>query len=326
MIDLHLHLDGSLPPELLIKMAEIEGVSLPAEEEEELIPYLTAPEDCGSLNEYLEKFDLPVSCMQSRETLILAAEGLVFELAREGLLYAEIRFAPQQHTRKGLTQRQVVEAVAEGIRKGCEKTEFKAGLILCCMRGGENQKENEETIRLAKEFLGNGVCAVDLAGAEALFPTSGFQELFALGKELSVPCTIHAGEAAGPESIRAALSFGAKRIGHGVGCVADEALMEQMIREKITLEVCVISNLQTRAVPSEEDHPILKLLRRGMRVTVNTDNMTVSGTTLEKEFALLKKMGMTAQEQRQMLHYSAEAAFLPLEEREALKKAVDRCL
>ena len=130
MIDLHLHLDGSLPPKLILKLAEMEGVSLPAQDAEGLIPYLTAPRDCQSLNEYLEKFDLPVSCMQSRETIAAAAEGMIQELSAEGLLYAELRFAPQQHTKKGLNQRQVIQAAVEGMEEACSRTGFQAGLIL----------------------------------------------------------------------------------------------------------------------------------------------------------------------------------------------------
>ena len=264
--------------------------------------------------------------MQSRETIAATAEGMIQELSAEGLLYAELRFAPQQHTKKGLNQRQVIQAAVEGMEEACSRTGFQAGLILCCMRGEENLEENLETVRLASEFLGHGVCAVDLAGAEAVFPTRNFGRLFSLARELSVPYTIHAGEADGPESIRAALSFGARRLGHGVRCVEDPRLVEQLKKEQITLEVCVISNLQTKAVPAGTIHPILKLLREGLRVTVNTDNMTVSGTTVAGEFAYLKSLGMTNEEKRRCLYNSAEAAFLPEEKKEALKREIDRRL
>lgn len=326
MIDLHLHLDGSLPPALLLRLAEMEGVTLPAKDAEGLVPWLSAPIDCSSLNEYLEKFELPVSCMQSLETIAAAAGGLVEELSQEGLVYAEIRFAPQQHMRKGLSQRQVVRAAVDGMEEACRRTGFQAGLILCCMRGRENLQENLETVRAASEFLGKGVCAVDLAGAEALFPTGEFGELFSLARQLSVPYTIHAGEADGPESIRAALSFGTRRIGHGVRCIEDEKLVEELKEKQTTLEVCVISNLQTKAIPEGTVHPILQLLRRGLRVTVNTDNMTVSQTTIAREFAYLRKLGMTPEEERQLLHNSADAAFLSTEKREELKERIDRVL
>lgn len=148
MIDLHLHFDGSLPPELLFCLAMEQGIKLPAETPEELRPYLSAPVDCPDLNTYLERFALPLQILQTKEALTEAAAGLCSYLAQQGLLYAEIRFAPQSHTEKGLTQREVITAVLDGI----DKSPLKANLILCCMRGDTNQKENEETVRLAAEF------------------------------------------------------------------------------------------------------------------------------------------------------------------------------
>lgn len=354
MIDLHLHLDGSLPPSLLFKLAEAEGVVLPGRTEKELIPFLTAPEDCQSLNEYLEKFSLPVSCMQSAVTLAEAARGLAHELAEQGLIYAEIRFAPQLHQQKGLTQKQVIEAVLKGLNQAKEEVpSLKTNLILCCMRGTDNQEANQETIRLAAECLKNtvpkttetsgasgtwdesgtwggsgtsgvNVCAVDLAGAEALFPTKNFGELFSLARKLHVPFTIHAGEAAGPESIEAALIFGARRLGHGVRAVEDPELLEKIIEEKIPLELCMTSNRQTKALPKAMTYPLLDLLRKGAMVTVNTDNMTVSGTTILREFAALREMGMTDREERRLLLHGAEAAFLSEEEKEKLREKMKR--
>lgn len=325
MIDLHLHLDGSLPPSLLLQLAKEEGVVLPGRTEEELIPYLTAPRNCASLNEYLEKFSLPVSCMQSPQTLRESAKGLALELARQHILYAEIRFAPQLHRQKNLTQKQVVEAVRQGlILAGEEAPSLKTNLILCCMRGDDNQEANRETLRLAAEFLDNGVCAVDLAGAEALYPTENFSDLFQLAKTLNIPFTIHAGEAAGPESIKAAISFGAKRLGHGVRAVEDPLLLEEIIQKHIPLELCITSNLQTKALPENTRYPLLDFLRQGVPVTVNTDNMTVSGTTLEKEFSFLRAMGMTKQEEKRLLSNAAEAAFLPEAQRNNLKRMIEQ--
>lgn len=320
MIDLHIHLDGSLPPRLLFKLAQLEGVALPAATEEGLRPFLTVPPDCRSLEEFLERFALPVSCMQSVQTLSQAACGLVEELAEQGLFYAEIRFAPQLHLQKGLTQEQVVRAVIHGMEKGRKGKAIKTGLLLCCMRGADNSRENEETVRLAAAFLGRGVNGIDLAGAEALYPTKDFAALFSLADRLQVPFTIHAGEADGPESVRAALSFGAKRLGHGIRAMEDPALLERIKKEKITLEVCVTSNLQTKAVPPGTVHPLLSLLRQGVQVTVNTDDMTVCGTTLARELGILKEMGMTKEEERQLFENALDAAFIPEEERVHLRR------
>lgn len=337
MIDLHLHLDGSLPPALLIKLAEKEGVVLPERTEEELIPFLTAPRDCQNLNEYLEKFSLPVSCMQSAATLTEAARGLAHELAVQGFIYAEIRFAPQLHQQKGLTPKQVIAAVLQGLWQAEREVPLlKTNLILCCMRGTDNEEANEETVRLAAEFLKGGntdlsstsntyhakVCAVDLAGAEALFPTKDFSELFALARKLDVPFTIHAGEAAGAESIEAALSFGARRLGHGVRVIESPKLLDEIIKRKIPLELCMTSNRQTKALPESTVYPLLYLLRKGALVTVNTDNMTVSGTTIAREFAALRAMGMTAQEEKQLFANGIKAAFLPETEKEKLREAI----
>lgn len=323
MIDLHLHLDGSLVPALLLKLAKEEGVRLPAQSAQELVPFLTAPKTCGSLNEYLEKFSLPVSCMQSETTLAEAAEGLVQELAQQGLCYAEIRFAPQLHRQKGLGQRQVVSAVIGGIRTALKKQpQIQIGLLLCCMRGADNHEENLETIRLVAEFYGDIVCGADLAGAEALFPTRDFSREFALASAYRLPYTIHAGEAAGPESIRAALDLGAKRIGHGVRVMEDPALLNEIRERQIPLEVCLTSNMQTKALGEGTVHPLLELLRKGVKVTVNTDNMTVSGTTIAHEFACLKEMGMTVQEEQKLLLNAADAAFLEEEKKEKLRESI----
>lgn len=291
-IDLHLHLDGSLTPAFVIRQAKQQGVELPTWDERELLTYLSVPKDCRDLNEYLEKFALPCSVLQTEEALTDAVTDLCRRLKEQGLVYAEIRFAPQLHLEKGLTQRQVVEAAVKGL---IQEEGFEAKLILCCMRMGDNQAENMETVNLAAEYLGEGVVAADLAGAEALFPTASFEEVFRIASERKVPFTIHAGEAAGPESIWEALRFGARRIGHGVRCLEDESLVAYLREHEIPLEVCPTSNFQTRAV--EGVYPLKKMLEKGLCVTLNTDNMTVSGTTLEQEFEFAKKeLGLTEEE------------------------------
>ena len=325
MIDLHLHFDGSLLPRTVLELAKEQGIALPSEEPDELKFFLAAPPDCGSLNEYLEKFDLPLLVLQTREAIRKGMYTLASSLKEQGMLYAEIRFAPQLHTKKGLPQEQVVKAALQGLQEAAAGSFFKAKLILCCMRGADNREENLLTVRTAAAFLGRGVAALDLAGAEALYPTADYGEVFALAKELSVPFTIHAGEADGPESIRAALRMGASRIGHGVRAGEDPELLEELKERQIPLEMCPSSNVQTKAVPSLSEHPVLSYLRRGLLVTVNTDNMTVSDTTIEREFRLLKEeLGMTPEERRQLLLNAADAAFLTAEERWRLKDVIEK--
>lgn len=304
-IDLHLHLDGSLSPAYIIEQAKKQGLTLPAWEEEGLLPYLRAPKDCKNLNEYLEKFDLPCSVLQTEEALTEAVRDLCRRLSEQGLVYAEIRFAPQLHLQKGLTQSQVAAAAIRGL---VQTEAFTAKLILCCMRMADNEEANLETIRVAKEYLGKGVVAADLAGAEGLFPTSGFEKVFRLAAEEQVPFTIHAGEAAGADSIRKALEFGARRIGHGVRCLEDESLVTYLREHEIPLEVCPTSNFQTRVV--EGEYPLKKLLEKGLCVTLNTDNMTVSGTTLEQEFYVAKEvLGLSDAEIETLKENAVKAKF-----------------
>lgn len=302
-IDLHMHLDGSLTPAYVISQAKKQGLDLPVWEEKELVKYMTAPADCRDLNEYLEKFDLPCSVMQTEDALTEAVRDVCRQMEAQGMKYVEIRFAPQLHTKKGLTQRQVTEAAIKGLPQG---KGLEAKLILCCMRMENNEKENMETIRMAEEYLGKGVAAADLAGAEAIFPTKSFEPVFRMAREAGVPFTIHAGEADGPKSIWTALKFGAKRIGHGVRCLEDETLVEYLREHRIPLEVCPTSNFQTKAVKGE--YPLKKMLEKGLCVTLNTDNTTVSGTTLEKEFEVARtRLGVT-EEELEILKANAEKA------------------
>lgn len=320
MIDLHLHLDGSLSPELVEDLARAQGLDFPGGKEA-----LSAPTDCQSLNEYLRCFDLPVNVLQSGDALERAAFDLGRRLAAQGLIYAEVRFAPQLHTRRGLTQYQAAEAVVRGLELACrESGGFSAQTILCCMRGG-GEEENLLTLRTAQKLLGNGVCAVDLAGAEALYPTWQYKELFRQAAKWGLPFTIHAGEADGPQSVWDALSFGAARIGHGVRCVEDPRLVETLAERQIPLELCFTSNLQTKAVRSKEEFPLRRLLARGIPVTLNTDNMTVSGVTLAGEYRLLESIGLTGEEKRRLLQNAAKAAFLPEAEKQRLLSLLSNC-
>lgn len=312
MIDLHLHLDGSLSPTLALELLREQGKELPGSEQE-LLRRLTVPEQCQSLNDYLRCFDLPVSLLQNKEALERAAFSLCETLAQEGHCYAEIRFAPQLHTQQGLSQLDAAKAVCAGLARAAVPG-FFAQAILCCMRGGE-EEANLETVRVAQRLYGHGVCALDLAGAEALYATSQYETVFAYARSLGLPFTIHAGEATGPESVRCALAMGASRIGHGVRSREDEALLRRLKEEQIPLELCYTSNLQTRAVQCPEDFPLRDFLRRGILVTLNTDNRTVSGVTLKDEY---EKLHLTEEERRQLFRNSVEAAFLSPQQKKQL--------
>lgn len=308
LTDLHVHLDGSLSPEYVLKQADKDGILLPADTVQGLLPFLTVGESCESLNEYLEKFDLPLSVLQTEDAIENSVYDLMGHLALEQTDYAEIRFAPQLHLQKGLSQEAVVEAALSGLRSALRDYPIDGKLILCCMRMADNREANLQTVEVAKQYVGHGVAALDLAGAEALFPTKNFEELFRQASRYDVPFTIHAGEADGPESIRDALRFGAVRIGHGVRCTEEPALVEELVNRQIPLEVCPISNTQTKACSDIAHHPILKLLDYGVCVTVNTDNRTVSNTNLLKEFETLQKELHMTDAQREKLLQNAWAA------------------
>lgn len=305
LIDLHLHLDGSLSEKTVRKLAAEQNMALP-ETEAELLRLLRVPQPCGSLNDYLKAFDFPLSLMQTEEALVESVRELCAELSEDGLIYAEIRFAPQLHTRKGLTQEDVVKAAAEGLKQ----SGFMAKLILCCMRGKGNISENLETVMLAAKYAKSGVAAVDLAGAEALYPTVDFAYALKLASSLGVPFTVHAGEAAGAESVRAALKLGAKRIGHGVRSYEDPTLLYELAEKGIAVEFCPTSNLNTHVFENISEYPLKKFTDAGVRVTVNTDNMSVSGVTLRHEFLLLADtFSLTRDDIKDFLLNSAEASF-----------------
>ena len=327
MIDLHLHFDGSLPVKTVWEQAKKQGITLAASSMDELRDMMVCPVDCKSLNEYLEKFDIPLRVLQTKDGIRECMEDLIAELILEGIIYAEIRFAPQLHLQNGLTQEDVVQAAIAGVETATSGQEMKVQLILCCMRGSDNDDANRETVLMTSKYLGKGVCACDLAGAEALFKTESFADLFAYAAELGVPYTIHAGEADGPKSIKDAISFGAKRLGHGVRAVEDASLVTELMENEITLECCPISNVQTKAVASIEVHPIKEFLYRGLKVTVNTDNRMVSQTTIAKEIEFLRdNLGLTVEEERQLYLNAAESAFLTRKEREGLKNVITKII
>lgn len=303
--DLHLHLDGSLSVQTVRALAAMDG-RMVDETDTALLDRLAAPSGCRDLNEYLTRFEYPLSLMQTEETLSESVYRLCAELNQQGLVYAEIRFAPQLHCRRGLDQNAAVRAAVGGLRR----SDFNAALILCCMRGADNRSSNIETVNTAARFLGSGVCALDLAGAEGLFPTRDFKDIFALASKKDVPFTIHAGEADGADSVREAIRFGAKRIGHGVRAAEDAELMALLAEKEITLELCPTSNLNTCVFDSIERYPIKKLMDAGVKVTVNTDNMTVSRTTVQRELTLVADtFGFDAKTVRELEENALSAAF-----------------
>lgn len=306
LIDLHLHLDGSLSLNNVKQLAALQNIVIP-ENDEDILNLLRVSKDCPSLNEYLKKFDFPLSLLQTKQALTLATKNLLSELQQQGLQYVEIRMAPVFHLDKGLSQEEVVEAVLQAIHE----SELKAQLILCLMRQTKDDVLYYETIDIANKYKDLGVCAIDLAGPEARYATSEFVKYFEYAKSLGVKYTIHTGEADGELSIQAAIDMGTYRIGHGVLSYDNEVLLQQLKQKQIPLELCYTSNLHTRAYTDPNTYPIKQFMNSGVLVTINTDNMSVSNTNLVKEYTkLMENINLSIQDIKQLLINSANAAFV----------------
>lgn len=298
-IDLHCHLDGSMTLESIREILERDV----AREE------VQVPRECKSLAEYLNKFDIPLECIQTKEGLKKSAKDFLRSLTKDNIKYVEVRFAPQLSRHQGLNCTQIMEAVLEGLEQAKRECGILYQVIACTMRH-HDEETNLRMLRECREFLGEGLCAVDLAGDEAGFPTAGFRNVFEYAKKLDYPYTIHAGECGSIESIRDAVEMGAKRIGHGIAMMGHGELQKLLVGKGVALEMCPISNYQTKAVKPGETYPIREFAQAGIPVTINTDNRTVSNTSIEMEMNFLhENFGITEEELRQYQQNAVEAAF-----------------
>lgn len=305
MVDLHLHLDGAISIKSAKQLANMQNIQIP-KTDEELLSIMQVSNDCKDLNEFLEKFAFPCSLMQTKEGICLATKNLLNELKEQGVMYAEIRLAPQLLTEKGLTQEEVVGSAIEGMQ--CDGID--SNLILCCMRGNNNYIQNVETINVAEKFLNKGVVAIDLAGAEAIFSTENFKNIFALATSKGIPFTIHAGEADGVNSIKKALEYGAVRIGHGVRAIEDEEFLNILAMKQIPLELCLTSNINTAIFKNINDWPLKKLMDSGIYITINTDDPAIEGTSIKKEYnKIIENFGIGKLDVKQFLINSVNASF-----------------
>ena len=276
-VELHCHLDGSLSREFIQTRL---GREVQQEE-------LSVSENCSSLVEYLEKFALPGQCIMDAKGLVAAGYDVLRSMSQENVCYAEIRFAPLLSETAGMNCRDVIEALLKGLEQGRKDFGVEFGVITCAMRH-HSQEDNSRMLKTAREYLGYGVCAADLAGAEAAYPMSQFMELFANARRMELPFTIHAGECGSVQNIMDAVKAGAGRIGHGIAMRGHFNLQKELAKSGIGIEMCPISNLQTKAVQSTAQYPIQEFLNAGLKVSVNTDNRTVSNTTLTKELLFIQ--------------------------------------
>lgn len=309
-VELHLHLDGSV---MLNTASSLTGI-----DKEKLKIEMIASDKCCNLSEYLTRFDLPISMMQTKDNLKKVACDLVDYLESENVIYAEVRFAPMFHTKMGLSYDEIVESVREGLDSN---SHVKTNLILCMMRG-MSKEDNIKTIEVASKFLGKGVCAIDLAGAEDKYPLEEYVELFEIAKNKKIPFTVHAGENGSYEEVKKAVELGARRIGHGIHAIDDNNTINLLKDNNVLLEICPTSNVQTNAVNEYSDNPIYKFYEMGVSVSINTDNVTVSNIGISDEYVKLSKVfDFTLEDFRRINRMAVEGAFLTKEEKfELLEK------
>jgi adenosine deaminase len=336
---LHDHLDGGLRPETVVDLAAEARHRLPTDDAGELGAWFRAAAHSGSLERYLDTFAHTVAVMQTRPALVRVAAECVLDLARDGVVYAEVRFAPEQHIDGGLVLDEVLRSVLEGVTAGCTEAAaighpIRVGVLVTAMRHAARSREIAE---LAVRYRDDGVVGFDIAGAEVGFPPSRHLDAFEYLHRENFPFTIHAGEAFGLPSIWEAVQVcGADRLGHGVRIVDDISpataadddgagshrlgRLARWVRDKrIPLEMCPSSNVQTGAVPEVAAHPVTLLKDLRFRVTVNTDNRLMSGTSMTREMTLLaQEAGWGLDDFRWVTVNALKSAFAPFDERLAL--------
>ncbi|HVO31756.1 MAG TPA: adenosine deaminase [bacterium] len=316
--DLHLHLDGSVRPETVLAFAKDAGkpIDLPST----LRKMRVAPES-RSLPEYLLKFPFVNSFLQSPARLERVTTELLQDCAAENVQVAEIRFCPALHLREGASLDEILDGVLKGFAAGAKATGIKGGVIVDCLREQQPEKMTE-LAELAVRYKDRGVVALDLAGNEADYDGKNAVPAFQVAGQAGLRRIAHAGEASGPDSIRQAVDeLGAERIGHGTHLLGDTKLQAEIAQRGIPLEVCLTSNVHTRAVSDYASHPYVRYLRTGVKVTINTDNRTVSNTTLSHELALAWFWGdLTRDELKRLVVNGVDAAFLPSEEKAMLRE------
>jgi adenosine deaminase len=320
--DLHVHLDGSLRPATMLELADAAAVRLPASDAAALGEYMHVRQG-RDLVDYLARFDITLSLMQSQHAIERIAFELAEDAAVENVRYMEVRFCPILNTRDGLASEQVLEAALSGLRRAEVEHEITTAVIVCGLRNLPVQT-SIEMAELAVSFRDRGVVGFDLAGAERGHPPIDHQPAFQIAADANLGVTIHAGEAFGPASIHQAIHYcNARRIGHGTRLWEDPDLLGFVNDFRIPLEICLTSNVQTRATPSLEEHPLRVFYDQGVVVSLNTDNRLMSGTTMTDEYLRAHRaLGFTWDELCDITIMSFESAFMAHQERVALVAAV----
>jgi adenosine deaminase len=280
-VELHVHLDCSLSYEVVKK------INPKITKSRYLNEFVGS--SCSCLNDYIKCADRAVEIMQSEEELKLVTIDLFDQLKKDNVVYAEIRFAPLLHIKKGLSPNQVVKIVSEITDRESNRTGIEAGLILCTLRHFSKEM-SDKTVRLVNDFKGTNVIAFDIAADEAGYPLNNHIEAFKFAKNNNIPCTAHAGEALGAESVIETLDkLSPQRIGHGIRSIEDPILLDRIKENKIHLELCLTSNIVTKVYNNYKEHPIDKLYNNDISISINSDGRAISNTDLNKEYSLLSK-------------------------------------
>ncbi|HEY4242095.1 MAG TPA: adenosine deaminase [Kofleriaceae bacterium] len=323
--DLHCHLDGSLRLDTVLDLGRKQSVALPTFDRAGLHDLLYAGPQVASLDDYLRAFDITLSVMQTEEALERCAYELAEDAWRENVRYIEVRYSPLLHMQQGLRPAQVVEAVVRGLRMAKREYGIRYGVILCAIRS----LGPESSLRIAElclAFKNRGVVAFDLAGSEVNNPAKIHRQAFQLVVDNNINCTAHAGESFGPDSVHQAIhKCGAHRIGHGTRLVESGDLLNYVNDHRIPLEVCPSSNLQTRAAASWETHPVDFFVDYGLRVTINTDNRLMSGTTVTRELELCHQhYGWSLATIKEIIIAGFKSAFMSYREKADLVAEISR--
>lgn len=315
-IDLHCHLDGSIEPFLIREKMEKLGMKMTAEE---VMQRVGVDDSCRSLAEYLEKFDLPIRCIQDADFLNEAAYYLGRHAHSENVVYLEVRYAPQICLTRGMTLHDSISSVIDGLERAHRQYGIGYGVICCAMRHLP-MEQNRQMLEEGSRWLGKGVVACDLAGDENAFPNAMFGEYFDCCREAGMPMTIHAGETGSRENVRYAVEHGARRIGHGIAMSGDEELMRLCADQKIGVEMCPTSNFQTKACTLWEEYPLKEFMAHHIPVSVNTDNRTCSSTDSTREFKkCVEHLKLNKEDLKQIYLNSVEMSFASEEQKFMLR-------
>jgi len=323
-VDLHCHLDGSVRTGTLFDIMK-KKTSLPCSTVEEFAEFVHVSPACRTLTEFLNKFEFFYPYLKSPEVMERIAYELCEDSAAENIRYLEVRFAPCLQADDKISQEDILRSVLSGLKKGSRDFDIISAAILCVYRGTPPGAW-EETYRLAEKYIGSGIAGLDLAGDESKYPSAPFKEVFDKAYSAGLPVTIHAGEASGWESVRDAVDIlHARRIGHGVRISENSVFFDRIKEMKIPLEICITSNIHTGVFRDYASHPVKDFYRKGIRVTLNSDDRGVSNIDLTYEWGIAQKeCGLEIEDILDININSAEAAFCAAGEKNKLKEKIQK--